>query len=163
MNTNSLLRFDKDTGIPFKKDACIAIIKTEWNSDIVDKLEASCIKTLLDYGVANIKKHIVPGAVELPFAAKKIASKSSTNIDAIILFGCVIKGDTPHFDFVCKSVTDGVTLLNVQLEMPLIFGVLTVLDKQQAIDRIANGKEGDKGEEAALTALKMIQFINQVF
>ncbi len=149
------------TGIQNIKDACVVIIKTEWNSAITNALETSCIDTLKQQGVGNIKQFTVPGAVELPFAVKAIASKLNYNIDAFILFGCVIKGGTPHFDYVCKIVSEGFTHLQLQLSMPIVFGVLTVDYIEQAIDRIKDGKVGDKGYEAALTALKMIDFNKQ--
>lgn len=137
----------------------IIIIKTEWNKAIVDELESKCIATLQENGLNNYKTYTVSGAFEIPFAAKNIYQKTSIKPDCIIAFGCVIKGDTPHFDYVCKAVTDGVLQLNLTLPVPTIFGVLTVNNKKQAQQRIG-GKHGHKGEEAALTALKMIALMN---
>jgi 6,7-dimethyl-8-ribityllumazine synthase len=97
----------------------------------------------------------VPGAVEIPFAVKNHYAYSATPPDAYITIGTVIRGDTPHFDYVCKAVTDGVLQLNLSLDVPVIFGVLTVENEQQAKERIG-GKHGHKGEEAAITAIKMI-------
>jgi 6,7-dimethyl-8-ribityllumazine synthase len=151
------------TGIPNIKDACVVIIKTEWNAAIVDALETSCIKTLQENGVMQCKSFMVPGAVELPFAVKTIAQQLHNKVAAFIVIGCVIKGDTPHFEYVCNIVSNGITQLQLQLPMPVIFGVLTVNNTQQAIDRIENGAVGDKGMEAALTALKMIAFTQQTF
>jgi 6,7-dimethyl-8-ribityllumazine synthase len=149
------------TGIPNYEDACVAIIKTEWNAPITNALEKSCIETIKAAGV-NYLNFVVPGAVELPFAAKYIATVAThQNIKAIIVLGCVIKGGTPHFEYVCQSVTNGISILNTSLKIPVIFGVLTVLTEQQAMDRVKAGKDGDKGAEAALTALKMIAFTNQ--
>jgi 6,7-dimethyl-8-ribityllumazine synthase len=97
----------------------------------------------------------VPGAFELPFAVKNHYAYSERLPDAYIVLGTVIRGDTPHFDYVCKAVTDGIVQLNLSLDVPVIFGVLTVENEQQAKERIG-GKHGHKGEEAAITALKMI-------
>lgn len=157
--SNSKL-LETGTGI-LKKDACIVLVKTEWNSAIVDQLERGCIATLEKEGIQKILVITVPGAVEIPFAIKSYWSKAGKKDkpDAFIALGCVIKGDTPHFDYVCRAVTDGVLQLNLQLPVPTIFGVLTVNTEEQAIERIG-GKHGHKGEEAAITALKMI-LLNQ--
>jgi len=141
-------------GIPATKDAFVIIVKTEWNKHIVDALEKGAIKIFEEQNV-SFKTLIVPGAVEIPFAIKAYADSNQKKADAFIAFGCVIKGDTPHFDYVCKAVTDGVLSLNMLLDVPSIFGVLTVNNEQQAFERIG-GKEGNKGEEAAITAIKMI-------
>ena len=141
-------------GIPKLKDAFVVIVKTEWNNTIVDKLEAGAIKILQQQKIAY-KTFIVPGAVEIPFAIKAYAESNQKPADAFIALGTVIRGDTPHFDYVCKYVTDGILLLNMQINMPSIFGVLTVNDEQQALERIG-GIHGHKGEEAAMTAIKMI-------
>lgn len=141
-------------GIPQIKDAFVVIVKTEWNAYIVNKLEAGCKKVLKENGIKN-KTLIVPGAVEIPFAVKRFAEKSGIKADAFVTLGTVIRGDTPHFDYVCKAVTDGVGQLNLTLEVPTIFGVLTVENEDQARERVG-GKHGHKGEEAAVTAIKMI-------
>ncbi len=145
------------TGIQLKKDACIVIVSTDWNRHVISKLEEGCIKVLKENKVAY-KHIIVPGAVEIPFAIKDFWRKAEGKTiqpDGFIALGCVIKGDTPHFDYVCNSVTDGITHLNVTLPVPVIFGVLTVNTLEQADERIG-GKHGHKGEEAAATAIKMI-------
>jgi 6,7-dimethyl-8-ribityllumazine synthase len=142
-------------GIPHIKDAFIVIVKTEWNAAIVDKLEDGC-KKILKAGGAKTKTLVVPGAVEIAFAVKAYAESELQPADAFITLGTVIRGDTPHFDYVCKAATDGNTSLNLTLEVPVIFGVLTVENEQQALERIG-GKHGHKGEEAAITALKMIE------
>ena len=147
-------------GIPSTKDAFVVIIKTEWNAAIVNKLEAGCRKVLKQQGV-QYKTITVPGAVEIPFAVKGYAESNLPEADAFITLGAVIRGDTPHFDYVCKLVTDGVLSLNLSLDSPVIFGVLTVNDTQQALERIG-GIHGHKGEEAAITALKMIK-LNRLF
>jgi 6,7-dimethyl-8-ribityllumazine synthase len=145
------------TGIPNIKDACIVIVKTEWNAAIVDALEHSCVDTLKAQGIQTINTYTVPGAFELNFAIRSILMHTTT-VDAVIAFGCVIKGDTPHFDYVCKAVTDGIVHLNSTQNIPVIFGILTVLNEQQAKDRTKDGIAGDKGEEAALTAIKMLPY-----
>ncbi len=152
----------KTTGI-LKKDACVVLVKTEWNAAIVNELEAGAIKALKKAGVKKIITLTVPGAVEIPFAVKQYFStaKKKQQPDAFITLGCVIRGGTPHFDYVCSTVTDGVLALNLSLPVPVIFGVLTVNDEQQAMERIG-GAHGHKGEEAAITAVKMI-LLNESF
>jgi 6,7-dimethyl-8-ribityllumazine synthase len=127
-------------------------------------LERGCIAELEKQGVKKIVALTVPGAVEIPFAIKNYwenagnppAGRQGKNKpDAFIALGCVIKGDTPHFDYVCKMITDGVLQLNLCLPVPTIFGVLTVNTEEQAMERVG-GKHGHKGEEAAITAMKMI-------
>lgn len=153
--SNSKL-LDIDTGI-LNKDACIVLVKTEWNAAIVDQLERGCIAMLEKLEVKKIVVVTVPGAFEIPFAIKSYWDNSSkkNKPDAFIAFACVIRGDTPHFDYVCKAVTDGVLQLNLTLPVPTIFGVLTVDNEEQAMERIG-GKHGHKGEEAAVAAVKMM-------
>lgn len=146
-------------GIRELKDALVVLVKTEWNSAIVDELENGCIRILGKYDV-RWKTITVPGAVEIPFAIQQTWANTNEP-GAFIALGSVIKGDTPHFDYVCKMVADGITQLNLQLEVPTIFGVLTVDNEQQAKERIG-GKHGHKGEEAAITALKMMVLNNQL-
>lgn len=153
-NSNSLLH---TTGIQLPKGACVVIVRTEWNPAIVDALEAGCKKILDENGVSyNILT--VPGAFEIAFGIKRYWEQHKYKDDkphAFIALGCVLRGDTPHFDYVCKAVTDGIVQLNLMLPVPTIFGILTVDTQQQADERIG-GKHGHKGEEAAITALKMI-------
>jgi 6,7-dimethyl-8-ribityllumazine synthase len=149
--------FEIEAGI-LPKDACVVIVRTEWNAKIVDQLEKGCRKKLTALRVNNITTIIVPGSFEIPFAIKRYWEARKYQDDkpcAFIALGCIIKGDTPHFDYVCNAVTDGVVQLNLSLPVPVIFGVLTVDDKHQAKERIG-GKHGHKGEEAAITAVKMI-------
>jgi 6,7-dimethyl-8-ribityllumazine synthase len=141
-------------GIPVIKDAFVVIVRTEWNDDIVSKLEKGC-KVLLKQQDIRFKVLNVPGAVEIPFTVQSYARSEEKKADAFIALGTVIRGDTPHFDYVCKAVTEGVLSLNLVLDVPVIFGVLTVENQQQAIDRVG-GKHGHKGKEAAITAIKMI-------
>ncbi|TAJ50914.1 MAG: 6,7-dimethyl-8-ribityllumazine synthase [Chitinophagaceae bacterium] len=141
-------------GIPVIKDAFVVIVKTEWNAHIINKLEAGVKKVLKAQNV-GCKTLVVPGAFEIPFAVKNHYTYANKLPDAYITLGTVIRGDTPHFDYVCKAVTDGVVQLNLSLDTPVIFGVLTVDTEQQALERIG-GIHGHKGEEAAITAIKMI-------
>ncbi len=150
------------TGILNPQDACVVIVRTEWNEYIVTALEQGCKKKLQEHGVENIRVIHVPGAFEIAFAIKNYWEQnhdSQTKPDVFIALGCVLRGDTPHFDYVCKAVTDGVVQLNLMLPVPTIFGVLTV-DKQQQADERIGGVHGHKGEEAAMTALKMIQVMH---
>jgi 6,7-dimethyl-8-ribityllumazine synthase len=145
-----------DTGILPMEDACIVLVKTEWNAAIIDELERGAIRVLNQHQVKTIVVLTVPGAVEIPFAIKRFWEQTSgPRPSAFIALGCVIKGDTPHFEYVCQVVTDGVGRLNLELPVPTIFGVLTVNTEEQAQERIG-GKHGHKGEEAGITALKMI-------
>ena len=144
-------------GIQLPKDACVVIVRTEWNPITVDKLEEGCIK-ILDETNVNHKTITVPGAFEIPFAIKIYWEANQYKDDkphAFIALGCVLRGDTPHFEYVCLAATNGVLQLNLVLPIPTIFGILTV-DDQQQIDERTGGKHGHKGEEAAATALKMI-------
>ncbi len=141
-------------GIPTVKDAFVVIVKTEWNAHIINKLEAGVKRILKAQGVKTTTL-VVPGAFELPFAIKNHYAYSLQLPDAYISLGTVIRGDTPHFDYVCKGVTDGIMQLNLTLDVPVVFGVLTLENEQQALERVG-GKHGHKGEEAAITALKMI-------
>ncbi len=146
-----------DTGILNIQDACIVLVKTEWNAAIVDELEKGCISELQKHSVDKIISVTVPGAVEISFAIKNYWENSGkkNRADAFIALGCVVRGDTPHFDYVCKAVTDGVVQLNLSLPVPTIFGILTVNNEEQARER-TGGRHGHKGEEAAVTALKMV-------
>lgn len=151
--------FNNITGI-LKKDACIVLVKTEWNAPIVDQLERGCIAVLEKFEVAKIIILEVPGAVEIPFAIKSYWDNAGkkNKPDAFIALGCVVRGDTPHFEYVSKAVTDGIVQLNISLPVPTIFGVLTVENENQAKERIG-GQHGHKGEEAAFTAIKMIDLV----
>ncbi|MBL0183069.1 MAG: 6,7-dimethyl-8-ribityllumazine synthase [Chitinophagaceae bacterium] len=148
------------TGIQLPAGACVVIVRTEWNAETVGKLEAGCIKILQEHKV-NYQLITVPGAFEIPFAIKKYWEDTKYKENkpcAFIALGCVLRGDTPHFDYVSKAVTDGILQLNLSLPVPTIFGVLTVDDQQQADDR-TGGKHGNKGEESAISALKMMALV----
>lgn len=140
----------------------VAIATAQWNSNITHALEQGAIDTLVAAGLnadADIDCYQVPGAIELTFAASQLIEASQ--YDAVIVFGCVIRGDTPHFDYVCQSVTQGITALNADCDIPVIFGVLTVENLQQALDR-AGGVLGNKGAEAAEAAMAMVQFARSI-
>lgn len=132
----------------------IGIVAAEWNDNIISPLLQGAIDTLSQQGVYpdNIYITRVPGTVELTYGAKRMIESISP--DAVIVLGCVVRGDTPHFDYVCDSVTQGVTELNLHTQVPVIFGVITTNNMQQAYDR-AGGVMGNKGSECAATALKM--------
>ena len=143
--------------VPNGKDMKIAVIVSEWNEDITDAMLKGACETLIKHGVKaeDILVDYVPCSFELVYASKHIAE--NTEVDAIIALGSVVRGDTPHFDFVCEGVTQGMTHLYMDYDIPFIFGLLTTDDMQQAIDR-AGGKHGNKGDECAIAALKMIDF-----
>ena len=131
-----------------------AIVVADWNSEITYAMAQGAVDTFLKHGVQadNIDIIHVPGTVELTYGAARIMKEE--RIDAVIVIGCVIQGETPHFDYVCQSVTQGVATLNAQGKVPVIFSVLTVLNQQQALDR-CGGKLGNKGVEGAYTAIRM--------
>jgi 6,7-dimethyl-8-ribityllumazine synthase len=135
----------------------IGIVVAEWNSEITEALFVSAHDTLIKLGVkkSNIIRKNVPGSFELSLGGLWLAEQK--NIDAVICLGCVIQGETPHFDYICQAVAYGITEAGLKTRKPVIFGVLTTLNKQQATDR-AGGKYGNKGEEAAVTAMQMLSF-----
>lgn len=135
------------------------IVVAEWNPEITMALAKGAIDTLLKHGAteSNIKVKYVPGSFELPLGAQFFAEHD--NVDAIIILGCVIQGETRHFDFICQGVTQGIMDLNLKYDKPFIFGLLTTENQQQALDR-SGGKHGNKGDEAAVTAIKMVHLKN---
>jgi len=141
---------------PDGKAYSVAIIVAEWNDKVTFALRDGALATLKKAGVkkANIHVYQVPGSYELPYGALTILQ--NFNVDGVICLGCVIQGETPHFDFICQAVAKGCMDVQLQMKRPVIFGVLTTLDQQQAEDR-AGGKHGNKGAEAAHTLLKMIE------
>ena len=151
--------FESIEGIRQLKDVLVVLVKTEWNAGIVDELENGCRRIFSEYGIRSITI-TVPGAVEIPFAIRQCWSVNQS-ASAFIAFGCVIRGGTPHFEYVCDSVTSGITQLNLSLTVPVIYGLLTVDNMQQAEERIG-GVHGHKGEEAAVTALKMMILCQQL-
>lgn len=135
----------------------IAIVVASWNDEITESLYEGAAHSLVSSGVKkeNIIRKNVPGSFELSLGGLWMAEKK--DIDAVICLGCVIQGDTPHFDYICQAVAYGITEAGLKTRKPVIFGVLTTLNKQQALER-AGGKYGNKGEEAAITALEMLAF-----
>lgn len=153
---HNLSEYNPDT-IPPKDELnqqSYAIAVSDWNSEITFALAQGAMDTLIKHGVypENVKLVHVPGTYELTYAAAKL--QNMKNFDAIIAIGCVIQGDTPHFNYICEGVTNGISHLNTDGSTPVIFSVLTTLTQQQAIDR-AGGKLGNKGIEGAITAIKM--------
>jgi 6,7-dimethyl-8-ribityllumazine synthase len=146
-----------DTNLPDATNMRFAIIVSEWNSEITFQLRDGAYETLIKQGVKpeNIRIAYVPGSFELVYGAKKVAQ--SIKPDAVIGLGCVIRGDTPHFEYVCSGVTQGFAQLNAAGDIPYIFGLLTNNTMEQSLDR-AGGKLGNKGVEAAITAIKMVGF-----
>lgn len=134
-----------------------AVVTARWNSNITYALRDGAVETFRKAGVkdADVELFYVPGAVELTYAASQLIETGQ--FDAVIVFGCVIRGGTPHFDYVCQSVTQGVTMLNADCDVPVIFGILTVDNEQDALDR-AGGRLGNKGSEAAEAAMAMAEF-----
>lgn len=156
--SNSKL-FETIEGIQSVQDALIVLVKTEWNADIVDELETGCLKVCSENKIQT-KTIVVPGAIEIPFAVQQCWNNDNTP-SAFIALGCVIRGGTPHFEYVCQSVTQGITQLNLSLPVPVIFGVLTLDTIEQAKER-TGGVHGHKGEEAAITAIKMMLLNKQL-
>ncbi|MDR1115220.1 MAG: 6,7-dimethyl-8-ribityllumazine synthase [Tannerella sp.] len=144
--------------IPDASKMRVGIVVSEWNGSITEKLLEGTCNTLGKHNVSadNIIVYRVPGSFELTFGAQQVTKYC--DIDAVIILGCVVRGDTPHFDYVCEGVTAGVTTLNATQDIPVIFGLLTTDNMKQAKDR-AGGKFGNKGDESAITAIKMIDFI----
>jgi 6,7-dimethyl-8-ribityllumazine synthase len=137
----------------------LAIVYTEWNEKIVRELVNGCESMLHRFDADIVDNQVVPGCFELPFACRHLwehYKNKDEKPEAIIAFGAVIRGGTPHFDYVCRAVTDGILQLNLTLPIPVIFGVLTLENEGQAWERLG-GTHGHKGEEAAITALKMIK------
>ena len=155
---NNLSDFNKDS-LPDSSDMKIGIVVSQWNNKITDGLFNGAFTTLIDSGVSenNIEKIEVPGSFELIFGAKILSRKE---VDAIICLGSVVQGETKHFDYVCQAVSNGIKDLNITLDIPVIFGVLTDNTIEQASNR-SGGKHGNKGIEAAVTAIKMAHLNQQ--
>ena len=149
----NLSTYDKDS-LPSVVGKSVGIITSQWNGQITNNMRKGAVDTLLDCGFSpeNIIEWRVPGAFELVNGAKRMIEEA---VDAVIVIGCVIQGETKHFDFVCQGVTYGIAHLNAIQDIPVIFCVLTDNTLQQSIDR-SGGKHGNKGIEAAITAIQMI-------
>jgi 6,7-dimethyl-8-ribityllumazine synthase len=146
-----------DSPLPSAERMKFGIVVAEWNHEITGRLLNGAMKTLREAGCPehNIRVRYVPGTFELPLGAQFFAEY--TDVDAVIALGCVIRGETPHFDYVCQGVTQGSMQLMISWNMPVAFGVLTTENMEQALDR-AGGKHGNKGDEAAAAAIKMVRF-----
>jgi 6,7-dimethyl-8-ribityllumazine synthase len=156
MATANLSAYDPES-IPDAGDMRFGIVVADWNREVTWALLEGTKNRLLKHGTKDkniIIKH-VPGSFELTLGAKFLAEYDDP--DAVICLGCIIRGETPHFKYICQSVTQGITQLNLDYNIPFIFGVLTTDTRQQAADR-SGGKHGNKGDEAAVTAIKMAAF-----
>lgn len=153
---HNLSEYDPNS-VPDASQMRFGIVVSEWNSTITNSLLKGAVTTLKKQGAKdeNILIKTVPGSFELTFGAAQMIK--SGKVDAVIALGCVIKGDTPHFDYVCAGVTQGITLLNATTNTPVIYGLITTNNMQQAEDR-SGGELGNKGDECAITAIKMINF-----
>ncbi len=154
MATKNLSEYDINS-VPDGRDLKFGIVVSEWNYEVTGALANGAVETLKKHGVRDedISVKHVPGSFELTLGGQFFAEY--TEVDAIILLGCVIQGETRHFDFICQGVAKGATDLNIKYNLPVIFGVLTTENQQQALDR-AGGRLGNKGDEAAITAIKMV-------
>jgi len=153
MSTTNLSVYDSES-VPDAGKMRFGIVVSDWNRVITWSLLDGAVNTLKKHGASDkniVVKH-VPGSFELTLGAQFLAEYD--DLDAVICLGCVIQGETPHFTYICQGVTQGITQLNMEYNIPFIFGVLTTLNQQQAIDR-AGGKHGNKGDEAAVTVIKM--------
>lgn len=153
MGTKNLSSYDPEI-VPDATDMRFGIVVSDWNREVTRALLEGSVNTLRKHGATeeNIVIKHVPGSFELTLGAQLLAEYD--DLDAVICLGCVIQGETPHFTFICQGVTQGITQLNLEYNIPFVFGVLTTLNLQQAIDR-SGGKHGNKGDEAAITAIKM--------
>jgi|SRR5690606_33994915 6,7-dimethyl-8-ribityllumazine synthase len=151
----NLSQYDKNT-IPNSENFRFGIVVSEWNDNVTGNLYKGAMEALLDNGVLeeNIIKWDVPGSFELIYGSKRMIE--TQKVDAVIAIGCVIQGETKHFDFVCEGVTQGIKDLNIKYDVPVIFCLLTDNTLQQSLDR-SGGKHGNKGTEAAITAIKMAE------
>ncbi len=143
------------------EDVRFGIVVSEWNDEVTEALYAGAYDTLIKHGARkeHIVKTYVPGSFELSLGCQLLAQDE--RFDAVIALGCVIQGETKHFDFICDAVAHGITEVGLKYNKPVVFGVLTTNNLKQALDR-SGGKHGNKGDEAAITAIKMIGFKNKI-
>lgn len=148
-------------GVPDASEMRFGIVVSEWNGNITGTLLQGAVDTLKKYGAKeeNITVKTVPGSFELVFGCSQLAK--SGWVDAIIAIGCIIRGDTPHFDFICQGVTQGLSQLNASGNVPVIFGLLTTNNSEQAEER-SGGILGNKGDEYAITAIRMVDYADQI-
>ncbi|MCI6702334.1 MAG: 6,7-dimethyl-8-ribityllumazine synthase [Prevotellaceae bacterium] len=153
---HNLSEYDLES-VPDASNMCFGVVVSEWNPDVTGALLDGTVQTLQKHGALpeNIHVKTVPGSFELVYGAHRMTLNGG--YDAIIILGCVIKGETPHFDYICQGVTYGIARLNATSEIPIIYGLLTTNNLQQAIDR-SGGKLGNKGDECAIDAIKMAKF-----
>lgn len=141
------------------EDVPIAVITARWNSQVTDGLRAGALRALARHNIHLVEDFYVPGAFELPLAAQRAAKTG--RFQGIITLGCVIRGDTPHFDYVCAETTRGIGEVSLNHDIPVAFGLLTTDNIQQALDRAGDNNE-NKGEEAALTVLEMLELFKSM-
>ncbi|MBR1687122.1 MAG: 6,7-dimethyl-8-ribityllumazine synthase [Prevotella sp.] len=156
MATKNLSEYNL-ASVPDASNMCFGIVVSEWNPEITGALLDGCVSTLEKHGAIpeNIHVKTVPGSFELIYGAQQLSRNDG--YDAIIILGSVIRGETPHFDYICQGVTQGIAHLNATNAIPIVYGLLTTNDLQQARDR-AGGRLGNKGDECAVVAIKMAKF-----
>ena len=156
MATKNLSEY-KIESVPDASNMCFGIVVSEWNPDITGALLDGCVGTLEKHGAIpeNIHVKTVPGSFELIYGAHQMTLNDG--FDAVIILGCVIRGETPHFDYICEGVTAGIARLNATSQTPIVYGLLTCENEQQAKDR-SGGRLGNKGDECAIVAIKMAKF-----
>ena len=145
------------SNIPDASNMCFGIVVAEWNPEITGALLEGCVSTLERHGALNENIHVkrVPGSFELIYGARQMTLNDG--YDAVIILGSVIRGETPHFDYICLGVTEGIARLNATGNIPVVYGLLTTDNMEQALER-AGGKLGNKGDECAIVAIKMAKF-----
>lgn len=145
------------TRVPDASNMCFGIVVSEWNPEITGALLEGCVSTLKKHGALpeNIHVKTVPGSFELIYGAHQMVLNGG--YDAVVVLGCVIRGETPHFDYICQGTTNGIAGINAKSNIPVVYGLLTTNDLQQARDR-SGGRHGNKGDECAVVAIKMAKF-----
>lgn len=153
--------FPVDSPMPDTTNMRFGIVAAEWNNEITDRLVQGAVEAFKSHGVSedNITIYRVPGSFELIYGAAQLAKFGY--VDAVIAIGCVVRGDTPHFDYICQGTTDGLARLNAKGDKPIINGLITTNTYEQAEER-AGGKLGNKGSEFAVTAIKMVDYAWQL-
>ena len=156
MATKNLSEYNIET-VPDASNMCFGVVVSEWNPEITGALLNGCVSTLEKHGAIpeNIHVKTVTGSVELIYGAHQMTLNDG--FDAVIILGCVIRGETPHFDYICEGVTAGIARLNATSQTPIVYGLLTCENEQQAKDR-SGGRLGNKGDECAVVAIKMAKF-----
>ncbi|XOV92463.1 MAG: 6,7-dimethyl-8-ribityllumazine synthase [Bacteroidota bacterium] len=156
-SSNKNLSSNRPTQLKDPKSLRIGIVVSSWNEEVTEALYSGALSTLLESGISKerIERKNVPGSFELPLGAQWLAKRD--DIDAVICLGCIIQGETRHFDFICASCANGITEVGLKYDKPVAFGVLTTDNLKQAMDR-AGGKYGNKGDEAASTILEMLNY-----